>query len=549
MNTLRCAKRALAALIPHRADWRAMGWDGLGAALASAALMTLAFPKADLGGLAWVGLAPIFWATRDRPPRAAKWLWYLFGVVWLYASLCWFNTTSYVNLLIYPAIVLMAMILALWMLLFGWGAVWLRRLGPAALALIPLWWITIEYLRTFGELAFPWLFLAHTQHGHPALIQSASLGGTHMLGALIVAGSLLVAEAIRRRGRAVVIGAIIWAALMALNFGLGRHAVARWHQTPGENALRVAVLQPNWPQPTKIAAMSDTRVAAALFDDLLALLGEIEPGSADLVLMPESVLIEYAFPLEGREHLAALGAEARRLRATLIFGANNATLPPTIGIGDATLADLSLHNSVWALNPDGVPAGIYDKVRLVPFSESAPLISLIPGVMELTLGQLALFDPAEEVHPLPVGRGEDTVALGAHVCFESTFPGVVGALVNAGAEVLATVTNDGWFLDSAGPYQHWAVQPFRAVENRRWIACSANTGLSSLVDPAGAVVARAALGERTILRGAVEPLDAVTLCTRHGDWAAQLSLALCALALTLAITRARRQKFLGDSQP
>jgi len=540
---------ALSALVLHRADWRAMGWSGVAGAVLSAALLTLAFPKFDLFWLAWVALVPIFIATRNRSPRAAKWLWYLFGVLWIYGSVWWFSVTAYVNPLVIPGVVLMALILGLYVLLFGWGAVWLRRLGSVSLALIPMWWVVaVEFLRTATELAFPWLYLAHTQHAQLALIQSATVFGTHALSFLIVAGSLLLAEivALLRPPSApkswvpVITALVVWCVLMSLNAVLGAQALLRWAPPQSDQRISVAVVQPNWEQRDKILATDDDAMADALFAQLLDQLAEVEPDSVDLVILPEAVVPEFEFPLEGKGRLQSLAAAAGQLNATVVFGAGRLEISPDLPPGQQpTLADVRFYNSIYALQPSAArsespPFAVYDKIRLVPFSESAPLISLIPGLMQLTLGQIALFTAGVEPNQLPVHGG---ALLGAHVCFESTFPGLVRQFAAGGAQILATLTNDGWFLDSAGAPQHWIVQPFRAVENRRPIIQAANTGISSVVHPTGAVIARSQVGERTTLRARVEPLHATTVYTRHGDWAAQLFAALSLFGIAAAMRR------------
>ncbi|NUP88929.1 MAG: apolipoprotein N-acyltransferase [Candidatus Sumerlaeia bacterium] len=543
-------RRALGRLLPGRADWRAMGWDGVLGALASAALLTLAFPRADLGGLVWVALVPVFAVTRAKPPRAARWLWYLFGVVWSYASLCWFNVTLYVNPLVLGGIVLLALVLGLWMLLFGWAVVWLRRLGPVHLLLVPMLWPALEYTHLFGELAFPWLYLAHTQHGVPVMIQSASFAGTWGLSFLIVAINLLLAEALALRfGRAAspahwaptVLGTLLWSALMAANLLLGQRALDRWNTPPTERAVRIAIVQPAWAQRDKLAAGEDPAIERDLFALLIDQLRRIEPGHTDLVLLPESVIIDFFFPLGSRVRLADLGQEARRLHAAVVFGANNCALRPGAdpAADEIWPSDLTLRNSVWSLDASGEIVATYDKIRLVAFAESAPLVSLVPGLMQLTLGNLALFEPGEAAAPLAVHTPRGPVALGAHVCFESTFPNLVAEQVRSGAEILATVTNDAWFLDTAGPWQHWIVQPFRAVENRRWIVQAANTGPSSAVNPAGVVVHRSRLDHRTTLHADAEPLTTLTFYTRHGDWLARLFGVFSLAGLAAALWRRR----------
>ncbi len=335
----------------------------------------------------------------------------------------------------------------------------------------------------------------------------------------------------------------IWLTLLAVSVLGGMRALARWNQPPGGDALRVTVLQPNWDQRDKLAAQVSDTVARSLFRDLIMQLNEVEEGTTDLVIMPESVILDFTFPLGDPPESAVLRTQARRIGATLVFGANRTELREGAQPvnGRVALSDLSIHNSVYSMTHLGESSAIYDKMRLVPFSESAPLISIIPGLSELTLGSLVFLEPGVEPQLLPVSSSGGAIAmLGAHVCFESTFPGIPRQFTRAGAQVLTTVTNDGWFLDTVGAEQHWIVQPFRAVENRRWIIQSANTGISSVVNPAGVVVGRTRLNERATLEARVQPLQGTTVYARHGDWLAQLSLLLTALGIGAATHRHRR---------
>jgi apolipoprotein N-acyltransferase len=135
------------------------------------------------------------------------------------------------------------------------------------------------------------------------------------------------------------------------------------------------------------------------------------------------------------------------------------------------------------------------------------------------------------------------VRLGVLICFESTFSVAARQAANAGADLMAVITNDAWYGRSAGAAAHHDLSLLRAVETHRWILRCANTGVSSLIDPAGEVVATMPLGQSGLLRGEVflpssaapQPL---TFFSLYGNaW-----LFVPALALVAGFFMARRRR-------
>jgi apolipoprotein N-acyltransferase len=125
---------------------------------------------------------------------------------------------------------------------------------------------------------------------------------------------------------------------------------------------------------------------------------------------------------------------------------------------------------------------------------------------------------------LPLGgRG-----IGVLICYEAIFPRLARTQVEMGAQLLFNLTNDAWFGDTPAPHQHLQMARFRAMENRRWLARCANTGVSALIDPLGRMHAPTQVFKAGVVSGEVEFREDLTLYTRCGDVLAWIALALVA---------------------
>jgi len=213
---------------------------------------------------------------------------------------------------------------------------------------------------------------------------------------------------------------------------------------------------------------------------------------------------------------------ARRHAAWLLVGS----------IGFSAAGD-EYFNSVFSVAPGGLVPWRYDKVHLVPFGEYVPLVGRIAFLRPL-VREVGTFTPGRSVLPLPGPAGP----VGLAVCYEVTYPSLIAAEVRSGAAVLATITNDGWYGDSAAPRQHLALAQLRAAESRRYLVRAANTGISAIIDPYGRIVGQLALGSEGLVIGEVRPGAGITPAVRG---AGVVSAALVVLALAAILRGGRRR--------
>jgi apolipoprotein N-acyltransferase len=136
---------------------------------------------------------------------------------------------------------------------------------------------------------------------------------------------------------------------------------------------------------------------------------------------------------------------------------------------------------------------------------------------------------------LPVGAHTASTA----ICYEVIYGNMIRESVRQGSELLTTITNDAWYGRSSAAYQHWDQASMRAIENGRYLARAANTGISGFVDPYGRIPDRSALFEQKILIGDLRFLPGRTIYSRIGDLVAWLSLALVIAGLA-AVNRSGR---------
>ena len=205
-------------------------------------------------------------------------------------------------------------------------------------------------------------------------------------------------------------------------------------------------------------------------------------------------------------------------------------MPLLVGSDEVKRLPLRLYNAAHLIGPTGSTEAIYRKMHLVPFGEFIPLKGLLSFVTPI-VESLAEFVPGTETVMLPV-NGHPT---STSICYEVVYPGLVRDAVLRGSELLTTITNDGWYGRTSAPYQHFELATLRAIEQGRYLARAANTGISGIVDPYGRVTLRSGLFERVALVGEVRLIQERTVYGRFGDVVPWLCLAATVLALLAAL--------------
>ena len=233
----------------------------------------------------------------------------------------------------------------------------------------------------------------------------------------------------------------------------------------------------------------------------------------DLIIWPETAAPSYL--LLEPDDLSRVAGVARTAGAPILAGC-----PHLVPVDAAEGAGRPL-NSALLIDADGAVAALYSKMKLVPFGEAIPFETVIPFLREVDFGE-ADFWPGSERVVFETPKGSFAVL----ICYESTFPRLARRFAADGAELLVNITNDVWYGETSMPFQHASMAVMRAVENRRSLARSANSGVSMLVDPHGRVLARTGIFEEGFLVENLPVATGTTFYTRHGDvlpWGASIA--------------------------
>jgi apolipoprotein N-acyltransferase len=400
--------------------------------------------------------------------------------------------------------------------------------GPAGLLLAPPAWVATELGRQYVWDGFPWALLGYSQVTVLPLVQVVSVVGVYGLSGLLAltstAAAMLVLDTGRRRWivaagtLALVVSCALW----------GRARLADDMLTGAGDHVRVAVLQGNIAQEDKW----NPELRDAITDRYLAMTREALDAGATFVIWPESSTPFYF------EHDLFRGGAIRRLAreagATLLIGSDQVEPVRTT---DAERATERHYNAAFLVTPDGAVGAVYRKMHLVPFGEYVPLATLLFFVGPI-VDAVSPFTPGEDPVLLPVdGRMASTA-----ICYEVIFPSLIRRFVLDGSQLLTTITNDAWYGRSSAAYQHWDQAAMRAIEQGRYLARAANTGISGVVDPYGRVLVRTDLFEQALVIEDVRFLTHRTVYNRIGDVVAWASLALVLAALLAAWTLDRRAR-------
>ncbi|WP_254060143.1 apolipoprotein N-acyltransferase [Granulicella sp. L56] len=540
-------------------------------AVLSGILQVLPFPIAGPTPLwrtafCWIALLPLLWAllANDKAGAPLKFhqgaaLGYLCGFVWYLGNCYWIYQTMYLygglaKPIAAGILVLFCLYLGLYHALFAaLVTAFHRRFGrQATLLLIPFAWIAVELARA-RITGFPWDQLGIAQVDNSLLTRLAPIAGAYGLSFVIVAVNALWLIRIRVRDRRFTRPALTITGVVIILLYVA--ALHRFHTpTYSETTAKATLLQENLavgaertgPEPS-VEQLIDSFSQLSLhpprnrcngipeLPSTTCIVFEVPPQSAQQTMPPTPTNL-IVWP----EAPAPFVEDDPRFRigmSSLARAANAPVIVDDLGVGrssDPTASkSFDRFNSASFLTPDGVFAGRYDKMHLVPFGEYVPFKSLL-----FFAGNLLA-----EAGDLSAGTHRTVFTYDGHhygtfICYESTFADEIRLFVLKGADVLVNISDDGWYGDTSAPWQHLNMVRMRAIENHRWVLRSTNTGVTAVIDPYGRVTASAPRHIRTALHAGFGYEHDITFYTAHGDLFAYL----CALITTLAFVYSFRRK-------
>ena len=481
------------------------GWRRTFAAFALGALAVLALPPIYVVPALLVAFTGFLWLLRGTASwRGAAVSGFMFGLGYFTAGLYWVANA----LLTRPeefgwfapfAVLGLAAILAPFLVVPAVVTRLLaRRTGAAEVAIFAGAWTVAEWLRSWVLTGFPWNLIGSVWAFSPVTLQPASVLGVYGLSLLTVLVAAMPAALSRparagaRQWRALAVAGLLLAA-MPLTGSMRLGLAGPMETVPG---VQLRLIQPNIAQTIKWRR------------DLLDqhLLTQAEMGTIAAETPPTHVIwSEVAAPMFIVEDPIRAAVIAKNTPA------GGLTLLGTLrrsGTGE----DFRLWNSMIAIDHEGRIAGAYDKSHLVPFGEYMPLREVI-GLGNITMG-LVDFSAGPGITTLSLPGLPPVSPL---ICYEAIFPGAVAATVDRPAWML-NLTNDGWYGQSTGPYQHLVAAQLRAVEEGLPMVRVANTGISAIIDPYGRIIRYLGLGLRGVVDGPLPvALAEPTIYARYGN--------------------------------
>ncbi|MFI3332964.1 MAG: apolipoprotein N-acyltransferase [Rikenellaceae bacterium] len=488
-----------------------------------------------------LGLVPLLWIS-DKADDSRKGWWSTFRyalltfVLWNVVTVWWIWNATPVG-----PIAATVVSSTLSMIAFMTFHTLSKRTSKAlSYTLLVSLWISLEYWYTVNnvDISWPWLLLGNGFSNDIWAIQWYEFTGLFGGSLWVLLSNILVYEAWQTRSRVRSVAAVAMI-LVPLAISL---VIYSTYDESCDGQVEVTVVQPNI-HFGRADRPSDSEQA----QNLLALIDEVSPES-DFVLMPEGAMPGYVYVSNiDRSDFVRQLREALQERcgdAALISGVSSVKFYQS---GEQTFSArqngdqfYDIFNSAIYIPTEGAPK-LHHKAKLVIGTESIPFVwffkSFDSFIIDLggSLGQL--------------GRGTERVVfddpaakVGVAICYEALYGDYFGEFVRGGAEAMFVVSNDCWWDNTPG-YRHlFSMCALRAVEHRRAIARSANTGISGFISSRGDKLEMMGWDERGVLSASVPICSTITFYTKFGDYIARIAVFMTILSLlNYMVYRVRRR--------
>lgn len=508
----------------------------------SAICLILSFPPFPLAILAYVAFVPLLWWVEQKKSIFVYAYWLFF--IWNWGCGYWLGFTGFgveddEKIMAFATGILANTINPLLMALPLMGYARFRRfilttsfgenfkLVLSCTAFISFW-ILFEFLHYHWDLSWSWYTLGNSLSYYVPYIQyyefTGVLGGSlHILLINFLIFSLLRKKTIEDFYHKPYLYGVIGGLILPLFVGFLLLAPYR-SVFQSKDSLNVRIIQPNIDPFSKYEELTP-KAQIDIFQNL-AMRSGID--SIDMILLPETAIPKYVWrdkiadttqsklfkplwDIAYKEHLTILTGivEARSYPASLT--------KPTVTARQYQQGYYDMYNAATVLAPY-MPTQTFEKGIFVPFVERVPFVDQLPFLKDFLVemsGGYGGYGKPDFIHPMQINKN---AVVGTMICYESVFGDYIRKLTLGGANFLAILTNDGWWRKTSGHLQHAQFTTLRAIENRRDIARSANTGISLFADSKGYLHNKTPYWERLSIDGKIHLYKEITFYVRYGDY-------------------------------
>jgi apolipoprotein N-acyltransferase len=472
-------------------------------------------------------------------------IWNTLSIYWVYNSLKTVGEVVAIPITLIPySLGPLLMATAFW-LYYRLRLISNRSWGLAGLI---CFWIAYEYLHQTWDLNFPWMTLGNgfaTTHSWIQWYEYTGVyGGTIWIWLLNIMLFLIYTgfrEAQNKKTRVLLIAGSLVALILPLSFSLYRYSNYKEQLDPSN----IVVVQPNIDPYYKggfIPVYQQIQTLIHLSDSL----GQV---NTEFFLWPETAISD---PMD-EEHirtnnyfLQAQNFLSKYKNGNLITGAETykvynirqtktaSAIPGTNQFIDNYSTALNIENSS--------KVQFYHKSKLVPGAESLPFgntLTFLKPVFEHLGGATGSYTGQEEPGALYAQSG---IGAAPVICYESIWGEWVAESVRSGAQFIAIITNDGWWENTSGKDQHLDYAKLRAIETRRWVCRSANTGISAFINQRGDIVQQTKWWVKAAIKQDINLNSDLTFYVTYGDYIPKTGSFLAVMGILFIMVRVRLKR-------
>lgn len=526
-------------------------------AIFSGLLMWLGWPPIPYTTfLLFVGLVPmlllmeeIMQSKSEKKGLLIFWTTFLGFFIWNTLSVYWvYNSLKSIGYLVAIPIALVPYSLGpLLMSTACWLYFQLRRVAPLGWSLAGLvcFWIGYEYLHQSWDLAFPWMTLGNGMAVSHHCVQwyeyTGVYGGTIWIWTVNILIFLIYLSLKNKRQKQYwqgLVAATVLVTVLPLSYSLWRYYNYQEPQDPSD----IVVVQPNIDPYDK----QGTIPPAQQINTLIQLSKSVAQPNTEFFIWPET-----AITADG-------GLDEDRFRTTQYFAQIQHFLYPYKNanvLSGIESYKLFSHNEPFSaskipgydLYRDNYNAAVdiensaklqfYHKSKLVPGVEQMPFgsaLSFLKPVFEHLGGSTGSYGKQAEPSVFYTQSG---IGAAPVICYESIWGGYVGKYVAKGAQFIAVITNDGWWENTSGKDQHLDYAKLRAIETRRWICRSANTGISAFINESGDIVQKTKWWVPAAIKQDINLNTYLTFYVKHGDYLAKTGSVIAILLIIFILVK------------
>ena len=460
----------------------------------SAFLMAISQQPIGYGFLAFFSIIPIIpFLHKLKSYRSALWNGFLWGFTYNFLTVFWIATNiGTTQIIAFITMILSVLILSLtpMIIFFLWCALNRRKINLLFLSFV---WPSVELMRSYGSLGFPWVSISNSLVDYNNIIQLIEYIGMYGLSALVILINILIYNLIIRRD----LQSILILSLTVSSSILIGVLIKSNYELDKDKNLNIAVIQPNIHLSEKWSRGSQNKIMNKIISQSQEALIE----KPDLLVWPETSVISYLIQRDKINY--------NKIKSLL--DSNTTKLIAGIPYYESLNNKIRYYNSVGYFDGSGL-LGLYHKIHLVPGAEYVPFSKYLNSLEIFNFG-MGNFSHGESYQLFDV----NDYKFAAMICLESIFPYLSRKFVADGANFLVYVVNDGWYESAPEPQQHASRAVYRAIETRRPIVRCANTGISMIIDQLGNITHQIDLNKKGTIVEKIRPSSKMTFYVKYGD--------------------------------